>query len=342
MVRGFRRVTVSPIASPIRLADVLAAGKEIFAKTKRLEDITYDNLITSQQARGNIDKVIRDHYKGDIKVLVEKYKLKVPPLVLLRADVGEENVEEHPLLRARSRYLGFRPSAEDWRREITLPLDIGRKEAQILGVIFGDGSFASKTNVVILNGNSNDIEFYTSYISPTLESIFGIPAPVTLKNYKTKLPVVTKESSVIMPRMGQCSKAMKTWLFYDMGFPDIGEISKKLPEKEQKRAFVEGYLASKGQAQYNRALNLESFQLRNVDKEELEKIISFIRELGMKVKGPYELHMNHEKVQNFNLSSDVYYGAYIAGHSLDGLQILNPRHQRVLTRHRDCKPAITA
>jgi len=321
----------------MKFEDILDAAKEIYQETGRLEDITFNSLVKhiGCTLSGSFGRKIEGRYRSEVEEINGKYDVKIPPIALLRAEVGGQDIEDHPLLKAKKVYDDFSISMFDWGKFITIPLEIGIDEAELLGIIWSDArkrnrdAYNGELNVV---GRSNDFELYNEFVGPRVKEVFNLSGEVTTLTFtfpkltrtrKGKTyegPKIIKEPCV---RLG--SKAVSTWLSNDMGFPNLEAILEKLPLKRQKLAFMEGYIAGKGIPILNGIY--PKIEVYHGEKSDTEFIKKTLNELGFNIKNFYgRVH----KGGFDNFPEYMRYSINLYAKQLKELNILNPRHKKVL------------
>ena len=334
MVRGTKQVIapISGITAPVKETDIdylLNLGKKIYETTKNPADVTINNLENLLDKRLNHAPLYAEYSKKKEELDLE-YNLNIPLMALFRADVIGQPIEEHPLIKARAIYKKFQPSRHDWQRFTTLPIQLGIKECELLGIILADQSETEKPWVILYGKGKNATydEFYEEIVSPRIKETFNLPAPVIYPKHTGKLPNSKGELKTYEytePKILLCSSALRTWLNYDLGFPYASKVAKNLSEKYQKLAFAEGYVAAKGLVypNYNdRILMWDS-------KEKLQTIANILKSFAIRPAGP------HNKTITSALCKHEACCMNIFGPNLIGLKLIHPMHKEVLLHNAD-------
>jgi hypothetical protein len=322
--------------------DIFDAAKGVYEESGSLKNVTFNKIANYMGCElvGSFGRAISRHYKSEVERINEKYDVKIPPIALLRADVGNQDIEDHPLLKARGVYGGFKIGMFDWVKFVTLPLEIGVKESELLGIICSDArkQDMKSFNQLYLAGRQNDFEFYEEVVGPRVKEVFNLPGEVTELKYKNrkelkyKNKVYTPPSETIEPCVRIGSKALSTWLYEDVGYPSLEDVLKFVSSDRNKLAFIEGYIAGKGiPGHTSTSLKIELYHKR---KKEAIVIRKTLKKLGIKVREP------RKRTNKGGIHSDLFpdkYTQYFIGiytRQLKELNILNPRHRRILSANR--------
>jgi hypothetical protein len=313
--------------------DIFDAAKGVYEENGRLEDIILSSLARYMGCglSGTFYREIKKHYESEVDVINEKYDVKISPIALLRAEVGGDDIEDHPLLKARGVYDGFSIGLLDWGKFVKIPLEIGIKESELLGVIWSDARKSDQKNKLdfLLAGRRSDFEFYRKFVGPRVREVFNLPGEVAGRTYKPSKPFEKRKrkrhKARKEPYIRLGSKALTTWLCKDMGYPSLETVLDLLALKRHKLAFMEGYIAGKGYAGLTRTLR--RMEITSTEKDKIEFIRKTLKELGFKIKKPYERHRKEDAYfQEFTRYTIALYNKQI-----DELNILNPRHKRLLS-----------
>lgn len=335
MLRGSNRFKFPPVEGPLRLEHILDAARKIYDQTGRLEDINYNNL-DSLRSNRSVDSIIRKNYIVQAKNLGKKYDFKIPSIALLRAEISGDPIEEHPLIKAREIYPNFQPSKYDWLRYVTLPSKIGVKEAELLGIILADINYAPRithqenysfrNSHITISGKTEHRKFYEEVVAPLIREIFNLPAPIELFRNNKKWPNSDKICCYALPAIRLSSRALRTWLDEDLGFPDLPKILVHLPEKRQQLALLEGYVAGKGAIKQANG-HVLGINIYEYNKDFADNFVKLTHSLGINARGPAE-YLQKSLFTNEN----QWYRIDINGKYIEDLHLLNPLHQEKLGR----------
>jgi|GEM_PF-4813891 len=211
----------------------------------------------TQKRNNMISSILKKMYSKKRDELNEQYNIGTNCMQLLREETGNYygNLNE-----ARKIWPKFVPGTRDWKNNITLPLTIDKKVAQLLGVIWVDGTFnvqsdATNPDRVTFEGRQTDEKFYSSFILPTVKDIFNYISETKTIVRRGTFPgssLPEKISEYFTPTIKIHSTAVTSWLSYDLGFSSIyTRIQRDLPDLNWKddivaSGFLEGVIASRG------------------------------------------------------------------------------------------------
>ena len=320
--------------------DILDAAEGIYQERSRPEDITFPSLFRYMGCKpsGYFNHLVKEHYMSEVEEINQEYDVKISPIALLRAEAGGDNIEDHPIIKARKVYPGFTASQRDWRTFPTIPLEIDVKEAELLGIIWSDARKNDRKRgtyegiELFLIGRCNDFEFYEQVVGPRVKEVFNLSGEV--KKHKNKSTIdytrkgkkynFTGTSTEPCVRIG--STAIATWLCEDMGFPDLEAVLELLPLTRQKLAFMEGYLAGKGTP--TKCAKYTKMDVHNNDEHVINVIKTTLEALGVKSKS-YTQVQRIDSGKNLP-KENVRHLIRMCRGQIDNLKLLNPRHEKVL------------
>jgi hypothetical protein len=325
MVRGTAKLMLvgEPSRLPQTLDSILYLGKQIYAETKNPVDINYAN-IEKLLGKRICSRLLHRAYDPQRNEILNECSIKVPLIACLRADILDEPIEEHPLVKASASYSNCKPGMTDWQRFVTIPSEIGVKEAELLGLILADrvpikpfristDGYVFSPYAIRLEGRYKHKELYEEVISPRIEDVFNLPAPVIYGK--------GSYSSYLHPIISLTSKAVRTWLDNELEFPNLSKIIEHLPESRQRLGFLEGYLAGKAVTiSGNRGL-----ELSESDEYVTSSIAELIRSLGIKTGNSWYKRTTHATGKEYIRSV-----IHIGKKSTNKLHLLNPLHRKVL------------
>ena len=153
----------------MKFEDILDAAEGIYQERRELGDITYNSLFRYMglETTGSLSRLITGHYKPEVEELNQEYDVKIPPIALLRAEAGNQDIEDHPLLIAKGVYSNFKIGMFDWAKFVKIPLEIDIKEAELLGLIWSDARKNDRQKYIVLTitGRRKDFEFYKKFVA---------------------------------------------------------------------------------------------------------------------------------------------------------------------------------
>lgn len=245
-----------------------------------------------------IFKALKELYSYDI----DNSPLDINNMALLR--IFTDNYTGN-LLKANKAWPEFQPGRKDWKENINIPLSIDDDVARILGTIWVDGTGYNGVGVkVLLEGNLNDREFYSAYVSPQIKEIFNYDAHV----HKTDVPTI-----------GINSKAINTWVIDDLEFDIMsngGKMSKKekrippsidFSDEKIRKGFLEGVIAGK--------TSISISDKRLIFSDSNGVMTDFLKDL-----------LNSEKINYKNQKKGIYLNAGETRRVLHEYELLNPKH----------------
>ena len=198
----------------------------------------------------NLSYKISKIYKERRKEKERITGLKIPDIQLLREDIGAY----YGNLYEAHKVYDFEAGTNDWLRNVKIPINLGGREMKLLGVYWTDGCIekGNKTYSLILSGRHDDKEFY-KILEKEIEEIHNITKTLI---YEKRAGFSEKSKSPIYPVIRIDSKAIGTWLM-GLGFP-FPKKNVELPKiewnKEKRRGFAIGVIASRGNINYNQLL----------------------------------------------------------------------------------------
>ena len=162
---------------------------------------------------------------------------------------------------ARKVWPGFIPSANDFEKNITLPLLDNNasqlsKVAYVLGVLYSKSSVNNMRgtqfpfpNRVTTTTSSHDYSFFKEDVAPLLENIFNLDDVFVAREIKQKSSrlVSAIRETVTFPIINIDSYAIATWMSQDLGAPvakkqEFTDFPLAYFNKDQQRDFLRGYL----------------------------------------------------------------------------------------------------
>ena len=271
--------------------------------------------------KSEIYKMLKKEYEDRKRDIKELHNLDPPYIELFRHDVSSESL---PLIKERKYWKSFKPSADDWRWDVTLPTPpLTAAKSQAVGIMWGDGYFKYGGNGVRLHGTKGDMDFYEMLVAPTLSKMFNKPVHMTELNRKAE--ICGKAYEYTNPIIDLGSKAVAIWLKNDIGFhKGAGGRWKKrvrLPlECCNAENFFEGLVASMGSLYVPKKINQRPF-LSIADKDRL--FLSEVRELAKSLG--YKPRKLSRVGNNNSLGTNSWNFSFSVGDTKN-LTLINPRH----------------
>ena len=258
----------------------------------------------------DVSHTLRERYQDRRMEFKSAYKLDPPYIELLRHDVSGERI---PFIEERKVWQGFKPSVDDWRRDVTLPLPpFDRETSHVIGVMWGDGYTNTRNKHSRLIGNGEDVGLY-NIIVPRMSEL-----------YEYKSSIGGKSVSVSTPLVFIDSKAVYTWLVNDLGFP-VGERGKwgkrgvKLPTTYcHGKGLLEGLNASMGNVMSDKKRGNRMFTISDRDRDFVDGIRGLAVETG------------YRPTAVFSVGSKEFEGSWRFAYSINDtarLVFINPRHR---------------
>ncbi|MBI4015779.1 MAG: hypothetical protein HY362_03635 [Candidatus Aenigmarchaeota archaeon] len=276
-----------------------------------LAGVTVSDVSTSLMGR----------YRDRRKELYDAHRLNPPYIELLRHDVSGEKL---PFTEERNVWKGFKPSVDDWRRDVTLPLPpFDRETSQVLGVMWGDGYIQRGRNFSLIGG-TRDSKFYDIIVS-RMSKLFNLPLEVRIREYEDSIS--GRRVDVSSPVVDVSSRAVCTWLANDLEFPlgkkeNWGKRNVQLPTTHcDKEGLLEGLNASMGTLMNNKKEDRYIFLIYDKDRKFVEGVHRLAKEAGYNPTAVFAIDS-----QLFKRSWKFAYRAMDTGR----LVFLNPRHRQAI------------
>ena len=223
------------------------------------------------------------------------YRMDIPCIQILRERTGNYsgNVYE-----ARTHWKGFIPSDTDLRRSTRIPVPVSggtyrmaSRDAFVLGVIYAAGFLSKPSHLshpvsLFVRGDKGDLPFYRDIAATLFSEVFNMQNIYV----EEERPVRDRTGTYILPFFRLSSKAVSTWLRYDLDFPAEGTHNETkcipVPKIDERNItdFVSGFVSAKGTRHEHRGSM--RFISRHVNL--LKGLRSVLASLGIPVSGPYE------------------------------------------------------
>ncbi|MFA6088237.1 MAG: hypothetical protein WC755_00105 [Candidatus Woesearchaeota archaeon] len=238
-------------------------GAKLFKQYKHTQFTKKDleNLIFNLNKGADIDKILKRQYKQEALMYKNNENLDANYMALLRRDT--DNYRGN-LFAARKIWSKFVPSDFDWLHDITLPIHVNGDELRLLGYLFADAEIKTVKMLsgekiprkIRLVGNNNDLSIFEKYLSKIVLKLFNYnilddEGKIPIKNFKNIVGKSGNFHTYSLPMVEINSKAITTWISYDIGI-EIDKNQRKLPKSiitlAAKKNFLEGII---GHATYN-------------------------------------------------------------------------------------------
>ena len=176
---------------------------------------------------GRISKALEEKYKNQAYDKKMQYEWSIPYIQLFREEVG--GIYSGNLYEAKDTWDNFIPGQTDWSRSVKIPAKINEREAELIGMYWGDG-FLTEHNGKLeklrytMHGNKNSFDLYTSVINPSIREIHGLEIAVKSKKRQKDTVNIDDYTFLVNPEHKNPiiffgSHAITTWLKYDLRFP---------------------------------------------------------------------------------------------------------------------------
>jgi hypothetical protein len=328
------------------LTDRLHTGaKYLWELTHDPKSITGDNLGAIIRNRGEwertkckkVNSSINQLYGERRKEINEEHpRLNVTDTQLLREDVipKSELLTVKDVLEILERWPKVVYGENDWLRGTRIPIRIEENISTLLGIYWGAGSVYHKNSMlygIMLSGSHGDFKFYENVVSPLINQIHCIPAPIVRRQSKGE--VKGRNYVFLKTEIKICSEAITTWLVNDLGFPiTSGKIYVSLPQgiddwKDMERyAFFKGIVGTMGSLRKKMEMILSEKDKTFIDNlKEFSEILEFTPRLR-----------SNEQFDSFGSGGvcTTYQLAYSRKEvdKMAEMGFANPKHQRLYKR----------
>ena len=308
---------------PIGYERIKAAAEIIYRKTNDPIALTISNIAAleseSWEGKNTIrmcSRTLSGEFYKQRRRREKKSGIRLNNVYLLRETIGAYggNLEE-----ATETWGKFETSASDLLRSVRLPLELKYEESRFLGNCWSDGCISKRfygSYTFGLSGRKEDFDFYRNYVVTDIKNIFNINTKVTEK--KDVHTLGEKEVGFKYPVINVGSKAIITWLAYDLGFP-TGKNKRNVELPKARIIDEKGFFDGIAEAMGSPGPNNGTIRI-------LDKVATFIYNL-QKLAESFGLHPSKHKP----IKSEVFgtYGEvsnlYLSKEDVKSLDIRNPR-----------------
>jgi hypothetical protein len=274
---------------------LLAGARLLYEKTGAIISVTSTNLAAVVEPYWKPTTSLNRVEYCTKKLVDERKKLLDPRLAqrfeitdiqLLREIAGLSRQSEI-VIKTAEKWGSFSYGKTDWLREIAIPIEIGYKEALLLGILWGDAWLDDYPTYLLSGGRSDDFLFYNDVVKGLFEDVHNLHTEVYVSNGTPVIPV--------------SSAGMVTWLIDDLGFPDtIRKGDVKLPRiewtEESEGGFFDGIVASMS------IVYKSGMKINDKDDSFRHEIKKLSERLGFTpVERHYYLYYSPSEVRNMSL-----------------------------------------
>jgi hypothetical protein len=256
-------------------------------------------------------RVVNNAIRKEYRKFVNNYapiQLYPSSIELFRCDIIGKKTS---FLKEREKWEKFSPSNDDWLRSVTIPVKIGQREGELLGVYWLDGHLRidkGRSFHLFLEGGRKNFDFYRKELEGRIKEAHNIE-------------VNTKEVEMVgstYPFLIINSKAVVTHLRDDLNYP----LNKKdfdlppLESKEAKEGFLYGAIAARGRLTTQNVIFLYSY---NFSLAYLLKLLA--EEVGYKPKFYFYDRLGMDGFYR------TQYITYFSASQVRRMSLINPAHQ---------------
>jgi len=261
-----------------------------------------DPVTNAKKVHHQLKRIYSEEREG----FLAEFGFKLPYIEFLRQEATGRGLN---CLKSREMYNNFEVSREDVQRNISLPA-LNYESCVLLAGYWGKASLKSRDWYVIqLSGGKSDFDFYRSWVKDTIKGLHNLEVrleSVQVKGYETEIP-----------RISIGSRAIATWLKYDLGFPKPKE-NVDLPDiewnEERKQGFFDGIIAFMGGC----LGNWGDLALHDHDLHFIRNLSALSKELG------YTPNVCVEKFEEKSKS----YRLYFSPNQVKRMSVINPKHRQ--------------
>ncbi len=298
------RLGVSKVVTLDKAAKILGDLDPKFVTEMNLAALIFfdwsDPVANAKKVHNQLKNIYSDEREG----LLAEFGLKLPYIEFLR---HEATGRELNFLKRREMYKHFKVSREDIQRNVSLP-DLNYESCILLAGYWGKANLRLRERYVVqLSGGKNDFDFYKNWVKDAIKRLHNLEVrleSVPVKGYETKIPRISIQS-----------RAIATWLKYDLDFPTPKE-NVNLPDiewnEERKQGFFDGIIAFMGGS----LGKWGDLALHDHDLHFIGNLSTLSKELG------YTPNVCVEKFEEESKS----YRLYFSPNQVKRINLINPKH----------------
>ena len=256
-----------------------------------------------------VHRQLKKRYSEIREGFLTQFGFKLPYIEFLRREATGRGLN---CLKAREKYKNFEVSREDIQRGISLP-DLNYESCLLLAGYWGKANLNFTNRYTVqLSGGQHDFDFYRNWVRNAIKKLHNLDVEVE------SVPIMGYEAET--PRICIHSRAIATWLKYDLTFPKPKQ-NVNLPDidwdEERKQGFFDGIIAFMG-GSLGKSGDLA---LHDRDLHFIKNLAHLGKELG---------YSPNIVVERFEEKSESY-RLYFSPREVKQMNLINPKHSRSLT-----------